>query len=129
MHSGCVDGATETTGPQRRRVLSALALVGILLLQLTSEYLGTRDPGRFLLKATALVVGLPVLVLWGSALFRWSSRNRHGILAPLFVGALVSGLGFAALLSLVRLVSVHVGVQGRSITAPVSQDRSPCSWA
>jgi len=103
-----VDGAGETT--TKRRLLGALALVGILLLQLTSEYLGTRDRGRFLLKAVALAVGLPLLVVWASAVFRWSSRSRYGPLAPLFVGAVVSGLGLATLLWLARLVSFSVPV-------------------
>jgi signal transduction histidine kinase len=105
-----VDGTGETTGTNRRRLLGTLALLGILLLQLTSEYLATRDRGRFLLKAAALLVGLPLLVVWASAVFRWSFRNRYGTLAPLFLGALVSGLGFAALLSLARLASFSIPV-------------------
>ena len=87
---------------KQRLGLSVLAMVAIVLLQLATEYLGTRDPARFLLKALALVAGIPLLILWASAVFRWASRNRFGALAPLLVGSVVSGLAFAALLWGVR---------------------------
>ena len=109
VHSGSVEGVSQT-GTKRRGLLGALALVGVLLLQLTSEYLGTRDSGRFFLKAAALLVALPLLVVWGSAVFRWSYRNRFGTLAPLFVGAMVSGLGFATILWLVRRLSFSLSI-------------------
>jgi signal transduction histidine kinase len=103
-----VDAAFETTGAKRRRVLGVLTMAGVLLLQLTTEYLATRDRGRFLLKTAALVTGVPLLLVWASAVFRWSSRRRTGVLAPLFVGALVSAVAFAGLLWLARLASFSI---------------------
>jgi signal transduction histidine kinase len=73
-------------------------MAAIALLQLGTEYLGTRDSGRFLSKATVLLVGLPVLIVWAFAVFRWASRMRFGALGPLFVGAVMAGLFFAGLL-------------------------------
>ena len=47
-------------------------MASIALLQLATEYLGTRDASRFLSKAIALLVGLPLLIVWAFALFRWA---------------------------------------------------------
>jgi signal transduction histidine kinase len=92
-----VDTPFETIR-KRRLGLSVLAMVGVILLQLVSEYLGTRDSARFLLKSAALAVGIPLLILWASAVFRWASVHRVGALVPLFVGPVVSGVVFALLL-------------------------------
>ncbi|HYR55945.1 MAG TPA: hypothetical protein VEM39_07495, partial [Myxococcaceae bacterium] len=67
-------------------------MAGIALLQLTTEYLGTHDSGRFLSKAITLLVGLPLLIVWAFTVFRWSSRKRFGAIGPLLVGAVASGL-------------------------------------
>src|SRR5215470_14427218 len=80
-------------------------MVGVALLQLSSEYLGTRDVGRFLSKALVLTTGLPLLIVWGFAVYRWGARRRYGVIGPLFVGAVASGLLFAGLLSAARAAS------------------------
>jgi signal transduction histidine kinase len=103
-----VGSAFETTSPKRRRILGVFVMVAIVLLPLASEYLGTHDPGRFLLKAVALVVGLPLLIAWAFAVFRWSSQQRFGTLVPLFLGAVVAGLVFAGLLWAARLASFAI---------------------
>jgi len=97
-----VDGLLETTDPKRRRLLAIFVMAGIALLQLATEYLGARDVVRFLSKSIALVVGLPLLVFWAFAVFRWASRERFGVLGPLFVGAVSAGLFFAGLLRATR---------------------------
>ena len=97
-----MDAPFETTDPKRRRLLGVLVMAGIALLQLATEYLGTRDAGRFLSKTIVLLVGLPLLIVWAFAVFRWASRRRFGALAPLFMGAITAGLFFAGLLSATR---------------------------
>jgi signal transduction histidine kinase len=103
-----VDGPYETTDPKRRRLLGVSVMAGIALLQLATEYLGARDVVRFLSKSIALVVGLPLLVVWAFAVFRWASRERFGVLGPLFVGAVSAGLFFAGLLSATRSTVVSI---------------------
>ena len=98
----------ETTGPNRRRLLGILVMVGIPLLQLASEYLGTRDAGRFLSKAIVLLIGLPLLVVWGFAVFRWASRRHFSVVGPLFVGAGAAGLFFAGLLWATRAATYSI---------------------
>ena len=93
-----MDSPLETTGPKRRRLLGVLVMVVIPLLQLGSEYLGTRDAGRFLSKAIVLLIGLPLLVAWAFAVLRWASGRRFGVLGPLILGAVAAGLFFAGLL-------------------------------
>ena len=103
-----MDGSFETTDPKRSRVLGVFVMASIALLQLATEYLGTRDASRFLSKAIALLVGLPLLIVWAFALFRWASRKRFGVLAPLFVGAVTAGLFFAGLLLASRAATVSL---------------------
>jgi len=88
--------------------LGVLVMAGIALLQLSTEYLGTHDAGRFLSKAIVLLIGLPLLVVWAFAVFRWTSRQRFGALGPLFVGALAAGLFFAGLLWAIREASLSI---------------------
>jgi len=103
-----VDGPFETTDPKRGRLFGLLVMAGIALLQLATEYLGTRDASRFLSKAIALLVGLPLLIVWAFAIFRWASRKRFGVLAPLFVGAVTAGLFFAGLLWATRVATLSL---------------------
>jgi signal transduction histidine kinase len=103
-----VDGPFETNDPKRRRLLGVLVIAGIALLQLATEYLGARDVVRLLSKSIALVVGLPLLVVWAFAVFRWASRERFGVLGPLFVGAVSAGLFFAGLLRATRSAIVSI---------------------
>jgi signal transduction histidine kinase len=103
-----VDGSFETTDPKRRRLLGVFVMVGIALLQLATEYLGTHDAGRFLSKGIALLVGLPILVVWASTVFRGTSRRGFGAIGPLFVGAVTAGIFFAGLLWATRAVSLFI---------------------
>jgi LytS/YehU family sensor histidine kinase len=121
-----MDGPFEPTDPKRWRVLGILVMAGIALLQLATEYLGTRDAGRFVSKAIALLIGLPLLILWAFAVSRWASRKRAGArpwpapfatLGPLFVGAAAAGLLFAGLLWTTRVMSLSI--------LPLQQHREP----
>jgi len=105
-----VDEAFKTTDQTRRRLLGVLVMAGIAILQLTTEYLGTRDHGRFLSKAITLLIGLPLLLVWAPAVFRWASRKRFGTIGPLFVGAVAAGLVFAGLLWGTRAGSLSIAV-------------------
>jgi signal transduction histidine kinase len=112
-----VDGTFETTAPKRRRLLGVFVIAAIALLQLATEYLGTHDAGRFISKGIALLIGLPLLVAWASAVFRGTSRKRLGAIGPLFVGAVTAGAFFAALLWATRAVSFSI--------APLQMHREP----
>ncbi|HXN83905.1 MAG TPA: histidine kinase [Myxococcales bacterium] len=101
-----MDGAPETMDPKRRRLFGLLVMGGIALLQLATEYLGTHDAIRLLSKSIALLVGLPLLIVWAFAVFRWAARRRFGALGPLFVGAVTAGLFFAGLLWATRAASL-----------------------
>jgi signal transduction histidine kinase len=85
-------------------------MTGIVVLQLGTEFLGTHDTGRFLFKAIALLIGLPLLIVWAFAVYHWASQKQLGVLGPLFVGALVAGLFFAGLLSMTRAASLSIPV-------------------
>jgi hypothetical protein len=100
-----VEGPLKTTHPAQRHLLGIFVMASIALLQLSTEYLGTRDLGRFLSKSVALLIGLPLLVGWAFAVMRWSSRKQVGPIGPLFAGALTAGLFFAALLWATRAAS------------------------
>jgi signal transduction histidine kinase len=92
-----------------RRPTSAIALIVVVaVLQLATEYLGTRDAIRFISKGVALLVGLPALVPWAFAVFRWSARRGLGLLGAGFVGAVAAGGFFAALLYAIRLASLRI---------------------
>ena len=99
-----MDGSFETTDPKRSRLLGVFVMASIALLQLATEYLGTRDASRFVSKTLALSFGLPLLIVWAFAVFRWASRKRYGALPALFVGAVTSGLFFAGLLFWARVI-------------------------
>jgi len=99
-----VDVESRKTDPRRRRILGILVMAGIALLQLASEFLGAHDVVRFLSKSIALLVGLPLLVVWANGAFRWAAQNRFGLVAPLSVAAVVAGIFFAVLLRATRAV-------------------------
>jgi signal transduction histidine kinase len=103
-----VDGPLETTAPTRSYRSGVFVIAGVALLQLATEYLGTRDASRFVSKTVALLVGLPLLIVWAFAVFRWASRKRFGVLAPLFGGAVAAGLFFAGLLWATRAAALSV---------------------
>lgn len=88
--------------PKRKRLLGACVIAVIALPHLTTEYFGSHDLVRFLSKGIALLVGMPLLVLWAFAVFRWASRRHLGVLGPLLVGAIAAGILFAGLLSVAR---------------------------
>lgn len=112
-----VDGASETTDPKKRRLLAAVVLAVIALPHLVTEYFGRHDALRFLSKAMALLVGLPLITLWAVAVFRWASRKRFSALGPLFAGAVSAGLFFAALLW-----------GTRALVLSLTDFRSPSPW-
>jgi len=112
-----VESWLESTDPKRKRLPGVLVLAAIALLQLSTEYLGTHDAGRFLSKGIALLVGLPLLIVWAFAISRWASRKRasarpwpapFGVLGPLLVGAVTAGLFFAGLLWATRRASFAI---------------------
>lgn len=86
-------------------MLGVAVMGGIAALQLASEFLGSHDALRFVSKFLALLIGLPLLILWASAVFRWVSRSGQGLVAPLSAAAVVAGVFFAALLSITRFVT------------------------
>ena len=90
--------------------MGVVVMLGIALLQLATEYLGTQDSGRFLSKGITLAVGLPPLIVWAFAVFRWATRKGVGSSGPLFVGAITSGVFFAGLLSATRAASLSIPV-------------------
>jgi signal transduction histidine kinase len=97
-----VNGVAETTDPRRRSLLGLWVMAGIAVLQLSTEYLGSRDAVRLVSKSIALLIGLPMLTIGAFALFRWTSRKRYGTLGPAFVGAVIAGLFFSGLLWAIR---------------------------
>ena len=99
-----MEAAFETTNPKRQRLLGVLTIAGIAVLQLGSEYLGTRDSARFASKAIALAIGLPLLIVLASAVFQ-RARSRFGIVGPLFLGAVTTGSFFAGLLWATRVLT------------------------
>ena len=103
-----MDGAFETKDPKRRRLLGVSVMVGIAVLQLATEYFGTRDAARFLSKSLALLIGLPLLIVWAFVVFRWAARTRFGLAGPLFGAAVVAGLFFAGLLSATRAATLSL---------------------
>jgi signal transduction histidine kinase len=103
-----VDGAFDMRDPKPRRLPGVFVMAGIALLQLATEYLGTRDAGRFLSKAITLLIGLPLLIVWAFAVLRWASRNRFGTFGPLLAGALGSGFFFAGLLWATRAATLSI---------------------
>jgi len=103
-----VDVTPGTIAPKRRRLLAGLVMAGIAALQLASESFGTHDLVRFISKTSALIVGLPPLVVWATWIFRWASRNHRGLVGPLSVAAVVAGVLFAGLLSAARAVTLSV---------------------
>jgi signal transduction histidine kinase len=103
-----VDGASQKRDPRRQRILGVLVMAGIALLQLASEFLGAHDVVRFLSKSVALLVGLPLLVLWANRVFRWAARNRFGMIAPLSAASIVAGIFFAGLLRATRALILSI---------------------
>jgi signal transduction histidine kinase len=86
-----------------------MAVIAIIALpHLTTELYATRDSVRFLSKGIALLFGLPLIIAWAFAVFRWASRNRFGVLGPLFFGAVTAGLFFAGLLWTTRAAIVSL---------------------
>jgi len=98
----------QKTDPRRQRIVGILVTAGIALLQLASEFLGAHDLVRLLSKSLALLIGLPLLMFWGTAVFRWAARHRVGLVGPLSVAAIASGFFFSGLLLATRTVTVSI---------------------
>jgi signal transduction histidine kinase len=99
-----VGGESEKADPRRQRILGVLVMAGIAFLQLASEFLGTHDVLRLFSKSVALLVGLPLLVVCSNRVFRWAARKHVGLIGPLSLAAVASGMFFAGLLRLSRSV-------------------------
>jgi signal transduction histidine kinase len=84
---------------QRRQALGIGVMVGISLLQPVAEFLTTADRARLFARLVALIVGLPLVIVWASAVFRWAARRRVGTVPLMLAGAGASGVLFAILLS------------------------------
>ncbi len=98
--------ASSTTTLESWRRLGVLMMIGIALLQLGTEYLGTRDAVHLVCRSLTLLVGLPLLIGGASAVLGWMERHRHRLVPSLFVAAVVSGLCFAGLLWASRRVTL-----------------------
>jgi hypothetical protein len=103
-----VELAPATIAPKRRRLLGALVMTGIAVLQLASESLGTRDIVRSVSKTLALTIGLPVLTILATRTFRWAARKPLGLIGPLSVAAVVAGIFFAGLLRATRAIALAI---------------------
>jgi signal transduction histidine kinase len=103
-----VDAWPPTVAPKRARLFGVVVMASIALLQLASEFLGVHDGVRFLSKALSLLVGLPLLVVGAFAVYRWAARNRFGLVGPLSLAAVGSGIFFSALLWLTRLLTISL---------------------
>jgi signal transduction histidine kinase len=103
-----VDGGFASVARARRPTPAVILVAGVAVLQLATEYLGTRDATRFVSKSVALLVGMPLLVPWALAVFGWSSRRRLSLLVGGFVGAVTAGVFLALLLWGIREVGLRV---------------------
>jgi hypothetical protein len=81
---------------------------GVALLQITTEWLATGDHRRFVAKLVALILGLPLVAALASAIFRSVARPRVAAVFLLLLGAVVSGLLFAVLMSGVRVAGLSI---------------------
>jgi signal transduction histidine kinase len=102
VQSGSVTAAPATLPPKRTRLLGVVVMASIAVLQLASEFLGAHDVVRLLSKGLALAVGLPLLIVCAFGVLQWAARNRFGLVGPLFVAAVATGIFFAGLLSAAR---------------------------
>jgi signal transduction histidine kinase len=103
-----VDLTPATIVPKRRRLLAGLVMAGIAALQLASEFLGTHDRVRSISKTSALMLGLPLLVVLSNRVFHWAARNRFGLVGPLSLGAVAAGIFFAGLLLAARALTLSI---------------------
>jgi hypothetical protein len=88
--------STSPTAPPRsfavRRYLAGIGiLAGVVLLQVTSQYLSNPDPGRTGSVLLFLALEMPVLMLVLSSGFARVRRHERGALATATLGVLVSG--------------------------------------
>jgi signal transduction histidine kinase len=83
-------------------------MVCISLLQPITEFLSIADRARLFAKLVALLVGLPLVVVWGFAVSRWTTRRRVGTVPLVLMGAGVSGVLFASLLFAARSVGYSI---------------------
>ncbi|MDB4955604.1 MAG: hypothetical protein JWO36_3173 [Myxococcales bacterium] len=80
----------------------------ISLLQPITEFLSIDDRARFLSKLVALAIGLPLVVGWASAIFRWAARRHVGTVPLVLAGAGASAVLFAIVLAVVRSIVFSV---------------------
>lgn len=82
--------ARDSTRPLPRRALGVTVVVGILLLQLTTELLAFRESARILMRMTFMAVELPLLMFTLSAAFERSIRQRRTAIHGLTVGIAIA---------------------------------------
>jgi hypothetical protein len=113
--------SVERVQSRRRRALGFAVMVAIALLHVVTEYLAHPDDLRLLAKLVVLIVGLPLVVVLGEALFRWSSHLQVRTVPLLLGGAIASGLLFAVLLFAARTAGISIDVlRARAVAwAPV----------
>src|SRR5258707_2171127 len=92
------------SGSKRKGALLVMACIS--LLAPLSEYITSHDSGRLFAKLSVVIVGLPIVVSLGTATLRWAARRRIESLPLVLVGAGASGVLFAVLISLARIVGL-----------------------
>ncbi len=95
------------SGSKRTGALLVIACIS-LLIPLSEYTITTHDLDRLLAKLIVVVVGLPIVVALGITTLRWATRRHIAALPLVLIGAGASGLLFALLLSLARLVGLSI---------------------
>jgi signal transduction histidine kinase len=86
--------ARDSTGPLPRVALGVTVVLGVLLLQLTTELVAGRESARILARMTFMAAELPILMFALSAAFRRSIRQRMSAIHGLTVGiAIATAIG------------------------------------
>jgi signal transduction histidine kinase len=88
--------ARDSTRALPRLALGVTVVVGVLLLQLTTELLAGRESARILARMTFMAVELPLLMFTLSAAFKESIRRQmtatHGLVVGIAIAAAIGSL-------------------------------------
>jgi signal transduction histidine kinase len=80
--------------PHPRRALGITVVVGVMLLQLTTEFVAGREGARILARLAFMALELPLLMVALSAAFAWSIRRRMTAAQALATGSTIAtGIG------------------------------------
>lgn len=88
---GAVTEGRPTARPLHRYLAGICVLVGVVLLQVASQYLSNPDPRRTLSVVLFLALEMPPLMLLLSAIFARARRRERGMAFMLPVGLLCAG--------------------------------------